>query len=362
MSNEPERARTSSDRGERVSSTGRPTGLWLMVSGSAVRRAALLCLSLCTLFLGSAQHALAQASDYPVRPVRIVVPIAAGATNDIVARLLATRLADILLQPFLIENRPGGAQITGSDVVAHANADGYTLLFANTSILAIHASLFPRLPYDPRRDFDPVSIVAESPSVLVVLPSLPVNDLQGFIDYARAHPGKLNYGSPGSGSPFHLSMELFKKQTGTDLVHVPFNGNQYSLAALLGNQIQALFDNPPNVLPQIRAGKLHGLAVSSPQRVAVLPEVPTLAEVGFKGAEAQSFFAIVVPHGTPAAIVAKLNGALLLALKQPEVHQRLLDLGAIPLGNSPTEAASYIAAASALWARVVKDSGAQVDN
>ena len=331
MSNEPERARTSSDRGERVSSTGRPTGLWLMVSGSAVRRAALLCLSLCTLFLGSAQHALAQASDYPVRPVRIVVPIAAGATNDIVARLLATRLAEILHQPFLIDNRPGGAQITGSDVVAHANADGYTLLFANTSML-------------------------------VVLPSLPVNDLQGFIDYARAHPGKLNYGSPGSGSPFHLSMELFKKQTGTDLVHVPFNGNQYSLAALLGNQIQALFDNPPNVLPQIRAGKLHGLAVSSPQRVAVLPEVPTLAEVGFKGAEAQSFFAIVVPHGTPAAIVAKLNGALLLALKQPEVHQRLLDLGAIPLGNSPTEAASYIAAASALWARVVKDSGAQVDN
>ena len=304
----------------------------------------------------------AQAQDYPVKAVRIVVPIAAGATNDIIARMLATRLADELHQPFVVDNRPGGAQITGTDLVAHSPADGYTLLFGNTSVLAIQPSLYPRLPYDPARDFDPVSVVAESPSVLVVSPALPVTNVREFIAYARINPGSLNYGSPGSGSPFHLSMELFKRQTGTDLVHVPFNGNQFSVTALLGNQIQALFDNTPNILPQIRAGKLRPLAVTSPQRLPVLPDVPTLAESGFKGAESQSFFAIVAPHGVPPLAIRTLNAALIKALQVPEVRQRLSDLGAVPLGNSPAEAVIYIAAQAALWGRVVKESGARVDN
>jgi tripartite-type tricarboxylate transporter receptor subunit TctC len=312
--------------------------------------------------LGLAGAGKALAQEYPVRAVRIVVPIAAGATNDIIARMLATRLADELRQPFVIDNRPGGAQITGTDIVAHSPADGYTLLFGNTSVLAIQPSLYPKLPYDPARDFDPVSVVAESPSVLVVSPGVPSTTLQAFIQYAKERPGALNYGSPGSGSPFHLSMELFKRQTGTDLVHVPFNGNQFSVTALLGNQIQALFDNTPNILPQIRAGKLRALAVTSPQRLAVLPEVPTLAEAGFKGAESQSFFAIVAPHGTPAGAIRTLNGALVRALQVPEVRQRLGELGAIPLGNSPTEAVSYIASAATLWSRVVRESGAKIDN
>ena len=303
-----------------------------------------------------------RAEDYPVRAVRIVVPIAAGATNDIIARLLGARLADELHQPFIVDNRPGGAQITGTDGVARSPADGYTLLFGNTSVLAIQPSLYPRLPYDPARDFDPVSVVAESPSVLVVSPGLPVSNLREFIAWVRANPGSLNYGSPGSGSPFHLSMELFKRQTGTDLVHVPFNGNQFAVTALLGNQIQALFDNTPNILPQIRAGKLRALAVTSPQRLPLLPDVPTLAEAGFKGAESQSFFAIVAPHGAPAMAIRTLNAALVKALQQPEVRQRLSDLGAVPLGNSPAEAVTYIAAQAALWGRVVKESGARVDN
>ena len=303
-----------------------------------------------------------RAEDYPVRAVRIVVPIAAGATNDIIARLLGARLAEELHQPFIIDNRPGGAQITGTDLVARSPADGYTLLFGNTSVLAIQPSLYPRLPYDPARDFDPVSVVAESPSVLVVSPALPVSNLREFIAWARANPGTLNYGSPGSGSPFHLSMELFKRQTGTDLVHVPFNGNQFSVTALLGNQIQALFDNTPNILPQIRAGKLRPLAVTSPQRLSVLPDVPTLAEGGFKGAESQSFFAIVAPHGVPPVAIRTLNAALVKALQVPEVRQRLSEFGAVPLGNSPTEAVAYIATQAALWGRVVKESGARVDN
>ena len=304
----------------------------------------------------------AHAQEYPTRTVRIVVPIAAGATNDIVARLLTVKLAEALKEPFIVENRPGGAQITGSELVAKAKPDGYTLLLGNTSILAIHPSLFPKLPYDPQKDFEPVSIVAESPSVLVVNASVPARNIQEFVAYAKANAGKLNYGSPGNGTPFHLAMELFKRQTASDLVHVPFNGAQPALTALLGNQVQTLFDNTPNVLPQIKAGKLRALAVTSAKRLAVLPEVPTMAEAGFKGAESQSFFAIVAPKGTPAAVVKTLNGALVKALQAPDVRQRLGELGAVPLGNAPQEASAYIANEAARWARVVKESGAKVDN
>jgi tripartite-type tricarboxylate transporter receptor subunit TctC len=304
----------------------------------------------------------ARAQEYPTRAVKIVVPIAAGATNDIVARLIAQKLQDELKQPFVVENRPGGAQIMGSEVVARSAPDGYTLLLGNTSILAIQQSLFPKLPYHPQRDFEPVSIVAESPSVLVVHPSIPAATMKEFVAYAKANPGKMNYGSPGNGTPFHLSMELLKTQTGTNLVHVPFNGAQPAVAALLGNQVQTLFDNTPNILPHIKAGKIRALAVTSPQRLAVLPDVPTMAEAGFKGAESQSFFAIVAPKGTPASAVNRLHGALAKSLHAPEVRQRLAELGAEPLGNSPKEAAAYIEEQAAKWAKVVKVSGARVDN
>jgi tripartite-type tricarboxylate transporter receptor subunit TctC len=305
---------------------------------------------------------LAHAQDYPARPVRIVVPIAAGATNDIVARLLAAKLSEELKANFIVENRPGGAQIVGSDHVAKAQPDGYTLLLGNTSILAIHASLFPKLPYNPQEDFVPVSIVAESPTVLVVHPQVPARTLHEFVEYAKANAGRINYASPGNGTPFHLAMELFKRQTGTDLVHVPFNGAQPAVTALLANQVQALFDNTPNVLPHIKAGKLRALAATSPKRLNILPDVPTMAEAGFAGAESQSFFAIVAPKGTPEAVVRKLNAGLVKVLAAPDVRQRLADLGAIALGNSPEEAKAYIAHESARWAKVVKESGARVDN
>jgi tripartite-type tricarboxylate transporter receptor subunit TctC len=322
------------------------------------RRSARLVSLVAFAVLAGASHA----QDYPARTVRIIVPVAAGATNDIVARLLAGKLAEQLKHPFIVENRPGGAQITGADFVAKSQPDGYTLLLGNTSILAIHASLFPKLPYDPQKAFEPVSIVAESPSVLVVNPSVPAGNVKDFIAYTKANPGKLNYGSPGNGTPFHLSMELFKRQTGTELVHVPFNGAQPAVTALLGNQVQALFDNTPNILPHIQAGKIRALAVTSPKRLGILPDVPTMAEAGFKGAESQSFFAIVAPQGTPPAVVKTLHAALVKSLQAPDLRQRLDQLGAVPLGNAPPEAAAYVARESARWAQVVKESGAKVDN
>lgn len=324
------------------------------------RRSALGRIAIAAAMLATAL--LAHAQDYPARPVRIVVPIAAGATNDIVARLLAAKLSEELKANFIVENRPGGAQIVGSDHVAKAQPDGYTLLLGNTSILAIHASLFPKLPYNPQEDFVPVSIVAESPTVLVVHPQVPARTLHEFVEYAKANAGRINYASPGNGTPFHLAMELFKRQTGTDLVHVPFNGAQPAVTALLANQVQALFDNTPNVLPHIKAGKLRALAATSPKRLNILPDVPTMAEAGFAGAESQSFFAIVAPKGTPEAVVRKLNAGLVKVLAAPDVRQRLADLGAIALGNSPEEAKAYIAHESARWAKVVKESGARVDN
>jgi tripartite-type tricarboxylate transporter receptor subunit TctC len=317
----------------------------------------------CFAALAAAAFACASpAQDYPSRSVRIVVPIAAGATNDIVARLLAGGLSQELKQPFVVENRPGGAQIAGSAYVAKAPPDGYTLLLGNTSILAIHKSLFRTLPYDPLTDFVPVSVVAESPSVLVVNSSVPAKNLKELIAYAKANPGKLNYGSPGNGTPFHLSMELFKRQTGTDLVHVPFNGAAPALTALLGNQVQTLFDNTPNVLPHIKSGELRALVVTSPKRLDVLPQIPTLAEEGFQGAESQSFFAIVAPKETPAPVVKTLNAALVKVLQRQDVRSRLAELGAIPLGNSPEQAGAYVNAQAARWAKVVKESGAKVDN
>ena len=312
--------------------------------------------------VAAALASAARAAEYPARGVHIVVPIAAGATNDIVARLLATELTDELKQTFIVENRPGGAQITGSDHVAKSEPDGHTLLLGNTSILAIHPSLFPKLPYDPQKDFEPVSIVAVSPTVLVVNPAVAAKNVKEFTDYARANAGKVYYGSPGNGTPFHLAMELFKRQTGADLVHVPFKGAQPALTALLANQVQAMFDNTPNVLPHINAGKLRALAATSPKRLAVLPDVPTMAEAGFKGAESQSFFAIVAPKATPAAVVKKLNAALVKRLQRPPVRERLSALGAVPLGNSPEEAKAYIAREAARWAKVVRESGAKVDD
>jgi len=311
------------------------------------------------LFLSTIQ--LASGQDYPVRAVRIVVPFAAGATNDIVARLFARKFSEQTKQPFVVENRAGGSGIPGAEFVARSAPDGYTLLLGNTSLLGIHVSLYSKLPYDPR-DFAPVSVLAISPSALVVHPSVPAKSASELIAHAKASPGKLNYASAGNGTPFHLSAELFKAQTGTNMVHVPYKGAAPALSDLLAGEVQLMFDNIPSVLPHIRSGKVRAIATTGATRLSLLPEVPTLAEAGFKNAQSVSWFAIVAPKGTPKDIIARLHAEIVKAESQADVRQRLYELGAEPVGNSPEEAAEHIRAEIAKWEKVIKESGAKADD
>jgi tripartite-type tricarboxylate transporter receptor subunit TctC len=301
----------------------------------------------------------AWAQDYPVQPVRIVVSVAPGGTNDIVARLIGQALSERMKQSFVIENRTGADGTIAAAAVARATPDGYTLLLGNTSLLAIQPSLFTKLPYDTKRDFAPVSIIAESPSVLVANAALPVHTLQEFITYAKARPGKLAYGSPGSGSPFHLAGELFKTQAGIDMIHVPYRGAAPALTDLLGGQVQAMFDNVPHVMEYIRSGKLRALAVTTSERLPELPDVPTMAQAGFPGAESRSFFALVAPAGTPAPVLSALASALSQSLADAEMKSKLAELGANPIGGTPAQAKRYLEQESTRWAKAVDASGAR---
>jgi tripartite-type tricarboxylate transporter receptor subunit TctC len=301
------------------------------------------------------------AQTYPERPVRVVVSYSAGATNDIVARAVAQRLSVAFKQNFFVENRVGGNGTIGTGFVAKEPADGYNLLLGNTSILAIHPSLFSSLPYDPVKDFQVVSILAESPTVLVVNASVPVRTVKELVAYSKANPKLVAYGSPGTGTPFHLSGELFNSQTGTSILHVPYKGAAPAVVDLLGGQIQVMFDNLPNVLNHIRSGKLRALAVTSDARLSQLPEVPTMAEAGFAGAESSSFFAFVVAKGTPANIVQTLSAKIAEVMREPAIKSQLSDLGAIPVGNTPAQAAQYVNEQVVKWTKVVKASGAKAD-
>ena len=301
------------------------------------------------------------AQTYPERPVRVVVSYSAGATNDIVARAVAQRLSVAFKQNFFVENRVGGNGTIGTGFVAKEPAEGYNLLLGNTSILAIHPSLFSSLPYDPVKDFQAVSILAESPTVLVVNAAVPVRTVKELVAYSKANPKLVAYGSPGTGTPFHLSGELFNSQTGTSMLHVPYKGAAPAVVDLLGGQIQVMFDNLPNVLNHIRSGKLRALAVTSDARLSQLPDVPTMAEAGFAGAESSSFFAFVVAKGTPATIVQTLSAKIAEIMREPAIKSQLSDLGAIPVGNTPAQAAQYVNEQVVKWTKVVKASGAKAD-
>jgi tripartite-type tricarboxylate transporter receptor subunit TctC len=301
------------------------------------------------------------AQTYPERPVRVVVSYSAGATNDIVARAVAQRLSVAFKQNFFVENRVGGNGTIGTGFVAKEPAEGYNLLLGNTSILAIHPSLFSSLPYDPVKDFQAVSILAESPTVLVVNAAVPVRTVKELVAYSKANPKLVAYGSPGTGTPFHLSGELFNSQTGTSMLHVPYKGAAPAVVDLLGGQIQVMFDNLPNVLNHIRSGKLRALAVTSDARLSQLPDVPTMAEAGFAGAESSSFFAFVVAKGTPATIVQTLSAKIAEIMREPAIKSQLSDLGAIPVGNTPAQAAQYLNEQVVKWTKVVKASGAKAD-
>jgi tripartite-type tricarboxylate transporter receptor subunit TctC len=303
---------------------------------------------------------------WPSKPVRIVVPFAAGGTTDILARALAPELSKAFGQPFIIENKPGAGGNLGADNVAKSAPDGYSLLMGTVGTHAINPALYPKMPYDHVKDFAPITLVAGVPNVLVMNPAKAeaygINSVPDLIRYAKANPGKLNMASSGNGTSIHLSGELFKTMTGTFMVHFPYRGSGPALMDLIGGNMDLMFDNLPSSMPQIKAGKLKALAVTSAERSAAVPELPTLAEAGpIKGFEASSWFGLLAPAGTPADIVGRLQQETAKALGAPALKERLLAQGAIPSGMSPADFSRLISAETKKWAEVVKASGAKVD-
>ena len=305
---------------------------------------------------------------WPTKPIRIVVPFAAGGTTDILARALAPELQKALGQPVVVDNKPGAGGNTGATEVAKSPADGYTLLMGTVGTHAINASLYPKLPYDPVKDFVPVALVAGVPNVLVMNPAsmqrLGIASVPDLVRAAKANPGKLNYASSGNGTSIHLAAELFKSMTDTFMLHIPYRGSGPALIDLMGGSMDLMFDNLPSAMPHIRSGKIKALAVTSATRSPALPDLPTIAEAGGKaleGFDASSWFGLLAPAGTPAEVVQRVAQETAKALATPTMKERLQAQGAIPSGIGSAEFAKFIAAESAKWAKVVKASGAKVD-
>jgi tripartite-type tricarboxylate transporter receptor subunit TctC len=302
----------------------------------------------------------AQTDAYPSRPIRIVVAFTAGGTTDIIARLVGKKMTDAWGQPVLIDNRPGAGGNLGSNIVAKAPPDGYTLLIGSVGPLAVNATLYPNMPYDNLKDFAPICLVAEVPNMLIVHPSVPVHSVQDLIDLARAKPGTLNYGSTGNGTTGHLSGELLNEQAKIDLVHIPYRGAT-AVTDLLGGQIQLMFATIPSVIQHVRAGSLRAIAVTSSRRSAALPDIPTVAESGYPGFEASSWYGFVAPAGTPDPIIRKLHALIAGIVSTPDINDQLSSQGADPVGNTPEEFAQYMQRETEKWSKVVKASGIRLD-
>jgi tripartite-type tricarboxylate transporter receptor subunit TctC len=305
---------------------------------------------------------------WPNKPVRIVVPFAAGGTTDILARALAPELQRAFGQPFVVDNKPGAGGNSGAAEVAKAPSDGYTLLMGTVGTHAINPSLYPKMPYDHVKDFVPVTLVAGVPNVLIINPAAAqkygINNVQDLVKALKANPGKFNMASSGNGTSIHLAGELFKSMTGTFMVHLPYRGSGPALIDLMAGNVEVMFDNLPSALPHIKSGRLKALAVTSRARSGALPEVSTVEEVGgpaLKGYEASSWFGLLAPAGTPVDIVNRVQQETAKALATPAMKERLLSQGAIPSGITPAEFAKLIEAETKKWAKVVKASGAKVD-
>lgn len=303
--------------------------------------------------------ALAQA-DYPSKPVRIVVPFAAGGTTDITARVIADELTKALKQSVVVDNKGGAGGNIGAGDVARSAPDGYTFLMGTPGTQAINQFLYPKMPYDTGKDFAPVSFVVRVPNVLVVNPSVGAKNLAELISVAKAKPGALSYGSPGNGTTGHLSTELFKSGAKIFVTHIPYRGSGPMLVDLMGGQVQMAIDNLPSAMPHIKAGKLIALGVTGEKRSAQLPDVPTIASI-LPGYAAESWFVLMAPAGTPPAIVNKVSAEVDKILKKPEVIERFKGLGAEPVGGTPEQLGQFITAETRKWSQVVKASGAKID-
>ena len=303
--------------------------------------------------------ALAQA--YPTKPVTIIVPFAAGGTTDILARIIGQALTAELGQSVVVDNRAGAGGNIGGQAAAKATPDGHTLFMGTVGTHAINASLYKKMPFDPVKDFAPLTRVANVPNLLVANPAQPYKSVKDLIAYAKANPGKVNFGSSGNGSSIHLSGELFKSLAKVDMQHVPYKGSAPAVTDLLGNQIGIMFDNMPSAIHHVRSGSLVPLAVTTAKRSPELPNVPTIAEAGVPGYEATSWFGMFAPAGTPAPVLAKLNAAIVKVLAQPDVKKKINEQGAEVYSETPEQFAAFIQAESVKWGKVVKESGASLD-
>ncbi|GAA6121741.1 tripartite tricarboxylate transporter substrate binding protein [Acidovorax sp. FG27] len=304
---------------------------------------------------------LAAAQAFPTKPITIIVPFAAGGTTDILARVIAQGLTAELGQSVVVDNRAGAGGNIGGQAAARAPADGYTLFMGTVGTHAINAALYKKMPFDPVKDFAPLTRVANVPNLLVANPAQPFKTVQELIAYAKANPGKINFGSSGSGSSIHLSGELFKSMAKVDMQHVPYKGSAPAVTDLLGNQIAIMFDNMPSAIQHVRSGKLRAIAVTTAKRSPELPDVPTIAEAGVPGYEATSWFGMFAPAATPAPIVGQLNKALVKVLAQPDIKKKINEQGAETAGETPEQFAAFIQQEAVKWGKVVRESGASVD-
>ena len=305
--------------------------------------------------------AAAAAQVYPSKPLRVVVPFPAGGPTDIVARLLAPKLTELMGQQVIVENRAGANGLIGVDHVAKSAPDGYTMAMTTASPVAISPAVYPKMPFDTLRDLATVTLATTTPELFVVHPSVPARSVKELIALARARRGELNVASTGSGSLPHLALELLKVATRADVVHVPYNGAAPAVAALVGGQVHGMFADLPVLLPHVQSGKLRALAVASPKRAGLLPDLPTMTEQGLPGVEAVNWYGVVVPAATPREIVARLNEGLVKALADPSLREKLSARGAEPVGNAPDQFGAYLRADLARWAKLARTTNIKVD-
>lgn len=310
----------------------------------------------------NAATAIAQsATQYPAKAIRMIVPSAPGSGPDIMARTIGQKLNEAWGQPVIVEARPGAGGIIGSEAVAKAAPDGYTLIMGNAGSHSVNPSLYRKLPYDPLKDFSPIALVSSAPNILIVHPSLPVKSTKDLITLAKARPGELTFGSGGNGSTAHLSGELFRTLAGIRIVHVPFKGAPAAVLGVITGEISMAILNLPPALPHVRNGRLKALGVSTPKRSAAVPELPTIAESGLPGYSATAWYGVLAPAGTPREIIMKINAEIVKGLRTEEMKKRIASDGGEVIGSTPEEFTAVMKTDIAKWAKVVQASGAQVD-